>query len=149
MGLLDGIFGQKNREVTVDEVMDVLEEIQISPHQVKTEKNVETIIVEALRKVFDGVHGHLGLKSDIDIGNGEVGIELKLASALQGSAAAVQRLFGQAIFYSKRCYNEDLLVVIVGAPKFKKEPSMNEIMDFLEDIGINVLFIETGKKNKD
>jgi hypothetical protein len=54
----------------------------------------------------------LGLRSDINIREGNIGIELKLATALYNSAANVQRLFGQAIYYKQRRYGEKVLVII-------------------------------------
>ena len=151
MGKLNNLFGTSTT-VTVNDVIKVLDEISISPNQIKTEKTVENLFVKELRLEFEGVHqqynvgGYLGLKSDIDIGNGDVGIELKLASSLNRSAANIQRLFGQAIYYQKRLYENDLIVVIVGTSKYKDEPFMVEIMEFLEDLGITVYYKETSRK---
>ena len=149
MGILDNLLGTT---VTIDDVTDLLDDLTITPHQIKTEKTVENIILKALREEFEGVHqqynigGYLGLKSDIDIGDGDVGIELKLATALNNSAANVQRLFGQAIYYKHRRYDDNVLVVIIGAPKYQDEPFMNEIIKFLEDIDVSVYYLETKKK---
>ena len=147
MGLFDNFF---NRGIVTDDVIEVLEDINISPNQIKTEKTVENIILKKLREEFEGVHqqynigGYLGFKSDIDIGDGRIGIELKLAKSLNNSSSNVQRLFGQVIYYQNRIYTEDnLIVVIIGSPKYKEEPFMSEIIGFLEDLNVEVCYIET------
>jgi hypothetical protein len=142
------------RYVSVDDVLDVLYEIKISESQAREEKTVEKILLKELRKDFTTVHqqynigGYLGMKSDIDIGDGDVGIEIKLAASLNKSASNVQRLFGQAIYYKNRKYKKSVIALIVGSAALEDEPFMIEIMSFLEDIGVSVCYIATTKRRR-
>jgi hypothetical protein len=148
-------FLSNSRPATLQNVYADLTELALSPQQVKSEKVVENIVAKYLKeKGYDDVHqqynigGYLGLKSDLDVGNGAVGIELKLASALQGSASNIQRTFGQAIYYSKRTYGQNLIFLIVGNAKIQNEPFMKEVISFLDSVGVAVLYVCTGKKEK-
>lgn len=116
----DGLKGLS--DIQVSSVVSVLENIEIKKSQYTTEKNVENIIAKALELVFFhkthqqySIGGFLALKVDIDLGDGQVGIEIKLAKEL--STSSIERLFGQVLYYSKRRYKENLIVLIVGTEK--------------------------------
>lgn len=47
------------------------------------------------------VGGHWGMKSDVDLFHGKIGIELKVAEQLK-SASNVERLIGQVVYYMKK-----------------------------------------------
>lgn len=152
MGLLNSIFGSS---VSLDSVLEILEGINLSPNQLKSEKTVEKLIASELASEFgaNNVHqqysipGYFGMKVDLDIGDGEVGVELKLASALDNSVANVQRLFGQAIYYKKRQYGESLIIAIVGNSKLQEKPFMQEIKKHLNEIGVEYVYITTKRKS--
>lgn len=82
--------------------------------------------------------GFLALKTDIDVGNGQVGIELKIADNL--TATDMQRLIGQVIYYKKRFYNNNLLVVIAGRNSISS--AFKELIDFIEELGVKVLYCQ-------
>jgi hypothetical protein len=79
--------------------------------------------------------GYLGLKIDIDLGNGRVGVEVKLAESLL-KAAEAHRLIGQAVYYQKRRYQDNLIVAVVGRSGDLEAPMLKELGSFLESIGV-------------
>ncbi|WP_420316015.1 hypothetical protein [Ekhidna sp.] len=151
MGILNSIFGDG---IDTNSVLGVLEELEISPNQLKSEKSVENLITRELANEFgaNNVHqqysipGYFGMKVDIDIGDGKVGIELKLAGSLDNSVANVQRLFGQAIYYYERQYQDNLIVAVVGNEKLRDKPFMQEIERLLEDINVGFIYITTQRR---
>lgn len=152
MGVINSLFGKK---INVDTVYDLLTSIELSPQQLKSEKTIESIIARELSNEFGANHvhqqysipGYFGMKVDIDVGDGKVGIELKLASALDNSVANVQRLFGQAIYYRKRQYNSDnLIIAVIGNSKLEEKPFMQEIEKHLNEIGVEFIYMTTKKR---
>ena len=51
----------------------------------------------------------------------------------------MQRLIGQAVYYKKRFYDQNLLVVIAG--KTNISSSIKELIDFIEEFGIEVIYL--------
>ncbi|XOV91643.1 MAG: hypothetical protein ACFHWX_15695 [Bacteroidota bacterium] len=133
----------------IEDVEEFLLDMKVSVLDDTTEKEIENIIASKLRKEFERVHqqfnveGYIGLKVDIDV-NEEVGIELKLAKDLQ-RAHQIHRLFGQAVYYDKRKYDGNLLVLIVGSNSELKSPVINEVGEFLEELGISVVCLKISK----
>lgn len=146
-----------NEMITISDVLEVLAETKISPQQLKNEKNIEKILVQRLQTEFSkypvtqqySIGGYWGMKADIDINNGFIGIELKLASVLDNSASNVQRLFGQVVYYSNRQYKNNLIVVIVGDAKTKEAAFMKEIFSFLKQLNVTPFYLSTLKKVKE
>ena len=138
--------GLEKVETNLNNVIEVVSSIKIGRRQLTDEKNVEKIIAQALEAVFPlvarqyNIGGYLGLKTDIDVGNGKVGLEIKLVKALE-SAATIQRLFGQAIYYHKRVYTGRLLIVVVGSEAQEKQPFLSEMREFIEEIGVKYLYL--------
>lgn len=151
MGILDSIFGGN---ISLNSVIGVLQEIEISPNQIKSEKTIENLIARELSDEFgaNNVHqqysipGYFGMKVDIDVGDGKIGIELKLASSLDNSVANVQLLFGQAIYYYERQYQENLIVAVIGNEKLGDKPFMQEIERLLNDINVGFVYITTQRR---
>lgn len=118
--LQDG-FKKSFVDITVDDVVRILDNIEIKKSQYTTERNIENIIAKGLDIAFNKIHqqysigGFLALKVDIDVADGQVGIEIKLAKEL--TTSNIERLFGQVLYYSKRKYKENLIVLIVGTEK--------------------------------
>lgn len=122
----------RNRIITIDEVLEVLETARIETAHLIDEKRVENVISKHLDSHFAihrqyNIGGFLGLKIDIDV-NESVGIEIKLAKNL--TTVSIERLLGQVIYYSKRKYNENIIVLIVG----NLSDSNTRIMEELENI---------------
>lgn len=116
----------------------------------KTEREVENVIAKQLREQYGemnvhrqySVGGFLGLKCDIDLFDSKCcGIELKLAKQLSDNSSAKERLIGQAIYYSKRCYQDKLIVLVVGTRK-EYDTSLKEAQDFLDELGVYFIFKE-------
>lgn len=121
-------------------------DLTIKTEDYTNEKNVEKVIFEQLKILVkpQNVHtqysvgGFLPLKIDIDLYDGSVGIELKLAKEL-GQAINAERLLGQIIYYSKRKYKENLIVLIVGG-KDEYTASIKELETFIKSINICVIY---------
>lgn len=122
--------------------------VKRSQYYGKTEHEVENIIVKQLREQYGemnvhrqySVGGFLGLKCDIDLFDSKCcGIELKLAKQLAISSSAKERLIGQAVYYSKRCYQKRLIILIIGTKK-EYNTSLKEIQDFLEELGVFFIY---------
>jgi hypothetical protein len=130
---------KKATSITGYEVFQKLENLQIKKAQYTDEKKVEKIIFDQLEILYkDQVHrqyniqGYLGLKCDIDLGDGQVGIELKLANQLSNSSSNIERLLGQVLYYSKRTYKENLIVIVVGLEK-EYDLKMKELQSIVEE----------------
>ena len=85
--------------------------------------------------------GHFGHRIDIDIHNGQFGLEVKLATAVIESSSEAYRLLGQAFYYDRRRYAGRLLVVIVGPDKLQQHPIVVEIRDLLDVLGVAGLYL--------
>lgn len=130
---------KKATSITGYEVFQKLENLQIKKAQYIDEKKVEKIIYDQLEILYkDEVHrqynmqGYLGLKCDIDLGDGQVGIELKLANQLSNSSSNIERLLGQVLYYSKRTYKENLIVIVVGLEK-EYDLKIKELQNIIEE----------------
>lgn len=134
-------------DVTPFDVITVLENTKIRRSQYTTEANVESIISKALSENFGKVHrqysigGFLPLKVDVDINDGQVGIEIKLAKNLD--TACIERLFGQVLYYSRRTYKKNLIVLIVGTPK-EHTTVIKEVSSICEEQGIFFHYLNVG-----
>jgi hypothetical protein len=82
------------------------------------------------------VGGFLALKTDLDVGNGLVGVELKIAENL--TASEMQRLIGQVVYYKKRYYENNLIVFIAGRSALTS--SLSELIEFLNELGAKVIY---------
>ena len=141
---LDKFDNSKEVPLNPENVKTVLENLIIIKRRLTSEKDFEKFVSDELIKIFgrDQVHrqfsvgGFLALKTDIDIGNGQVGIELKIADNL--SATDMQRVIGQVVYYKKRFYSDNLIVFI--ASKSKINPTIKEMKDFIEELGVTVIF---------
>lgn len=131
-------------EISVSNVGDILKHLVIPKRKISSEQDFEKYVSERLIAVFGkekvyrqySIGGFLALKTDIDVGNGKVGIELKVADNL--SATDMQRMIGQVTYYKKRFYGENLLVFIVG--KSEISPTMRELIEFIEEMNISVIY---------
>jgi len=141
---LDKLENDKAIPISSQTVQTALENLIIPRRRLTTEADFEKFVTEQLGQIFgkERVHrqysvgGFLALKTDIDVGNGQVGIELKIADNL--SATDMQRLIGQVIYYKRRFYNNNLLVLI--ASKSTISPKIKELKDFVEELGTTVIF---------
>ncbi len=135
---------ESNPEITFDSVKLALQNIVLSKRRIKSELELEKDVHSELTKIFgkENVHrqysvgGFLALKTDIDLGNGKVGIELKIEENL--TATDMQRLIGQVLYYRNRVYNNSMILFI--ASKKTISPSILELKKFVEEIGVEVIY---------
>ncbi len=136
-------------DIQVENVTYYIEkEVVVKKSQYTTESNVERIIANQLEDRFGKVHrqysigGYLGLKCDIDIHDGKVGIEIKLANQL--TTSNIERLFGQILYYSRRTYKQNLIVLVVGTEK-EADRKVEEIADIINELGLKFIYLEVTK----
>jgi hypothetical protein len=129
-------------EPTIDNVTSKLKDLIIDKRRIKSEKDAEDQIGDFLSLYFRDVMpqynlgGYLGLKIDLDINDGKFGVEVKLADSFLKSTSELFRVFGQAVYYSKKRYGENFLVAVVGTEYDLDEPVVREAMSFLNSINI-------------
>ncbi len=138
---------KKLGDINSEEVLETLQNIVVKKTQYTTEKNVENIISTQLEVPYKdkihqqyGIGGFLALRIDIDINDGQVGIELKLAKELNSSN--IERLLGQVLYYSKRKYKENLIVLIVGNEK-EYDQTIRELKSIIIEQGVKFFYLNT------
>jgi len=118
-------------EVSVKQLIKKLEKMTLKKEDLKIisrkkepeyeERDVQFLLEEQLRDIYENVEGQYPLegggKIDIDIGNGKVGIELKLARSLYKSSRELQSLPGQVQDYIEAKYDSQNLIVVVAGEK--------------------------------
>jgi hypothetical protein len=142
---LDKFENEKDLLISTQNVIHVLENLIVPRRRISEEKDFEKYVHDKLSRVFgkERVHrqysvgGFLALKTDIDVGNGQVGIELKVADNL--GATEMQRLIGQVTYYKRRFYNNNLILFV--ASKGDINPTIKELIDFVEELDIRVVFV--------
>ncbi|MBL7996999.1 MAG: hypothetical protein JNL32_00035 [Candidatus Kapabacteria bacterium] len=138
------IAKEEYNPITLDNVKNALLNILIYKRRLTSEKDVEKHIADKLAIIFgkENIHrqysvgGFLALKTDIDVGNGQIGIEIKISDNL--SATDMQRMIGQVVYYKKRFYDNNLLLYVVS--KSVISPTLNELKTFVEELGVTVIF---------
>lgn len=141
---LDKLDNDKEIPISSETIQTALENFVVPRRRLTTEADFEKFVTGQLANIFGkerihrqySVGGFLALKTDIDVGNGQVGIELKIADNL--SAIDMQRLIGQVVYYKRRFYNNNLLLFIVS--KSTISPTIKELKDFIEELGTTVIF---------
>ncbi|MCU0445552.1 MAG: hypothetical protein MUE85_11605 [Microscillaceae bacterium] len=115
---------------------------------VRNESEIEQLLAPRLGKYFAKVSTQYpigGIKNarervDIDVGDGQVGIEIKLARLLRKSNER-NRLLGQIELYKERKYkNNNLLVLIVGEADLETEENILELKKILQNKGTELYF---------
>lgn len=115
------------------------------------EEKVQKFLFEELKKIYGQSHvntefsvgGHWGMKCDLDLFHGKIGIELKVAEQLK-SASNVERLMGQVVYYMKKQYGNNLIVLVAGKPK-EYDASMQEIEGIINGLGARFIYKEVIK----
>lgn len=165
MGLLSNILNQVTNPVqsqlaSVDDVVIVLRDKITLPSSVlresqytrpTKEEKVQKILFEELKKIYGqsnvntefSVGGHWGMKSDVDLFHGKIGIELKVAEQLK-SASNVERLIGQVVYYMKKQYGNNFIVLVAGKSK-EYDASMQEIEGIINSLGARFIYKEVIK----
>lgn len=133
-------------ELTRDNVITILEKFVVLKRRLNTEAELERFVLEQFAQIFGrervarqySVGGFLALKTDVDLGNGKVGIEIKLADSL--NATDMQRVIGQVIYYKKRFYDSNLLVFL--ASRHSISSHIKELKNFIEELGVTVIYCQ-------
>lgn len=129
------------------------DEIRAPRYAYYKDENPEKAMENALAKQFAekfgkqnvtqqySVGGFLSLKCDIDLFDKKCcGIELKLAKQLKNKAAEMQRVIGQVVYYSRRCYQENGLILLVVGTEKELDSKLDELKKFVEEFP-NVFFV--------
>ena len=156
--MLAKIFGIQNKQqsdIPLEDVVTTLRKRITLPSSVlresqytrpTKEEKVQKILFEELKKIYGqsnvntefSVGGHWGMKSDIDLFHGKIGIELKVAEQLK-SASNVERLVGQVVYYMKKQYNNNFIVLVAGKPK-EYDASMQELEEIINSLGAKFIY---------
>jgi hypothetical protein len=141
----DGLNGISS--VDLSDVITDIEECNIYSRNFPSEKECEQTILKHLRAKsgYNNVHqqysvgGNLALKIDLDIDE-RIGVEIKLADQLIDNASNAQRLLGQVLYYSKRKYQYNVIVLVIGASKLQNDPLIKELASLIEN-DLNLTFL--------
>jgi hypothetical protein len=134
-------------EPTRDAVISVIRDIRVPRRKTDYEANAQAHIEAVVKPRFAmargqySVGGYLGQKIDLDVGNGRVGVEIKLATALLKSNEA-QRLIGQLVYYAKKRYGTNLVAVVVGTQRDLDDSHLAELGAFIQSLGFACVFVE-------
>lgn len=132
---------------TAEEVVDYLDAIPLTRQKCRDEKQAETHIQKMLKSALDedfteikvhtqySVGGNRGLKIDIDIAE-DVGIEIKMAKQLIANATNLQRLVGQVVYYKRKMYGKDLIVLVVGSEENESNPDIIDLSEIIVDLNV-------------
>lgn len=122
-----------DEHVTVAGILKDLKKFSIKNASLSAEKVFENHLYDYLSTKYENVHrqasigGVKALKIDLDIGNGRVGIELKLASKVSIQSEK-QRLIGQLHDYTDKKYDDNnLIIIIAGSGQYRADPSIKEV----------------------
>ena len=162
MRFLSSILNQTNRsvptsQVTTNDIAVILRNKIILPTTIlrsttyvgeTKEKRVQNNLLAQLKKLYGqsnvntefSVGGHWGMKCDLDLFHGKIGIELKVAEQLK-SASNVERLIGQVVYYMKKQYGNNLIVVVAGKAK-EYDASMQELEEIINSLGAKFIYKE-------
>lgn len=162
MRFLSSILSQTNRsiqtsQISMDDVAVVLRDKIILPTTIlrsttyvgeTKEKRVQNNLLAQLKELYGqsnvntefSVGGHWGMKCDLDLFHGKIGIELKVAEQLK-SASNVERLIGQVVYYMKKKYGNNLIVVVAGKAQ-EYDASMQELEEIINSLGAKFIYKE-------
>ena len=162
MRFLSSILNQTNRsvptsQVTTNDIALILRNKIILPTTIlrsttyvgeTKEKRVQNNLLVQLKELYGqsnvntefSVGGHWGMKCDLDLFHGKIGIELKVAEQLK-SASNVERLIGQVVYYMKKQYGNNLIVVVAGKAK-EYDASMQELEEIINSLGAKFIYKE-------
>ena len=112
-----------------------------------TEKSIQNQLEKFFQKEIQHVTKEYAIEGvnssqiDLDLGNGAIGIELKLASAVFKEFGK-DRLVGQVSKYIDRKYDDGNLIVLIYCTQdeFAKTTSKNQIIQALEKYDVEIVF---------
>ena len=117
-----------------------------------TERKIQSELYKYLSSKYETVTTEYSLEGknisriDIDIGDGNAGIELKIAKKLINNAQSTDRLVGQLKkYYQKRYKNGNLFLIIVGTETEFSNSIFKEIKSHAKDYKTHVDFLDVEK----
>ncbi|MFN0151695.1 MAG: hypothetical protein ACKVU1_13405 [bacterium] len=134
--------GPRRVEPTFPAVVEYLGRLELGWRRIRDEADAEAAIEAALRREFSrvstqySVGGYLGYRIDIDLGDGAIGVEVKLADSIVNASSETYRTIGQAVVYDRRKYKGKVIVAIAGPDDVFSRPAMAEIESLLRDVGV-------------
>lgn len=144
------------KKPTIEDIKQYLEEEVVFPTSIlratqysgeSKEKRVQKSLFKQLIDKYAkenvateyAVGGHWKMAIDVDLFNGTYGIELKVAEQLIKSATNVERLLGQVVYYNKRRYHGNMIVLVVGK-NTEHNSAIKELAEFIKEIGVIFIF---------
>ncbi|EAY27177.1 hypothetical protein [Microscilla marina] len=131
-------YEQSKKLPSPKNVLQLMQKLQPSEKKFgkASEKQIEQWLAKKMRHYFDDVETQISMggreKIDLDVGNGKVGIELKLARKLK-SRNEVNRLIGQTTMYKNRKYNQNnLIILLVENTQTYEQPHVQELKQIIE-----------------
>jgi hypothetical protein len=131
-------YEQSKKLPSPKNVLQLMQKLQPSEKKFgkASEKQIEQWLAKKMSHYFDDVETQISMggreKIDLDIGNGKVGIELKLARKLK-SRNEVNRLIGQTTMYKNRKYSQNnLIILLVGNTQTYQQPYVQELKQVIE-----------------
>lgn len=116
-----------------------------------TEKDVQDELEVHLKKYFHSVSREYAIEGknvkriDFDIGNGRVGIEVKLAESLLKEGEG-DRVIGQVLKYTNRKYNaQNLIIAVAGFQEHTNNTVIHEMKEFVRLNKAHFIFLK-GKR---
>jgi hypothetical protein len=117
-----------------------------------TEKDIHEDLEKHLKKYFHsvtrehGIEGKNTKRIDFDIGNGKIGLEIKLAESVIKEGES-DRLIGQLRKYSKRKYDHgNIIVALMGYADHERNTVIHEIMEDITSENALATFVRIPKK---
>ena len=138
---------------TIDELLKVLrDEITFSSSIIRdtdynnAEKRTQNSLIKQLKNIYlnenvdeeYAIGGHKTCRIDVDLFNGTYGIELKVAHQLS-KFSNVLRLLGQVVYYNKKHYHGNMIVMVVGKEK-DKDAALKEVAQYIEELGVHFIY---------
>lgn len=143
-----GWFGFRSKEgrildkyLTIDRILNELNEFRMKANPKRkdgfTEKDVQDELEKFFNKHFETVHREYALegssvkKIDFDLGDGNIGIEVKLAREIL-KEGEWDRAIGQINKYIKKKYGDGKLIVLVAG--YEDEKDKSRLREFEADV---------------
>lgn len=141
----------QDKDVTVDSVLANMSGLKLGKKGSFSEKDVHDELEEYLKKIFysvtreHAIEGKNIKRIDFDIGNGKVGIEIKLADSILKEGEN-DRLIGQIHKYATRKYTaNNLIIALAGYSHHERNTIVHELIGDIERAGCHFVFIKAGK----
>ncbi len=143
----DGKSGLKvpDGRVSADKISEILEDFNPrGTNEADVQKQLNGFLRKRVEHVRREYTVEQGTRIDFDLGNGEVGLEVKMGKQLR-RANGRQRMLGQVHTYLKNKYEEkEVIILVVNSPELNDDNAWKaDIQEDLEGAGATVVFLES------